>query len=205
MGNSMSTASPSLRWIPEDMSILDLSVDTEHSPWDSWDRLETLVEFEPREPPSSVSGHTSYPFSLAELIAYTRELTKARFGDRLANRLERLVDASREEYPRQEPLSPRSLQDFLFFIQSNQNVSYPSVVLTQGGNIRAEWHRARNRFFAAEFLGDGMVRYVLFAPDPSHPEKTARVSGAACYDSVMHLVQPHNVSNWVLEEEEQGR
>ncbi|MCI0558234.1 MAG: hypothetical protein MN733_07040 [Nitrososphaera sp.] len=96
----------------------------------------------------------------------------------------------------QAPISPQSLQDFIEFFQFIPSLVYPNVVLTREGNIRAEWSRARNQYFAGEFMGDGNVRFVVFAPDPKHPEKTTRVSGLTSADSLMELVRPYGVLDW---------
>ncbi len=135
--------------------------------------------------------------STVELISNVITQLKVPFARRLAKRLDYLVEASREEYPHQAPMVPESLRDFINYLQSIPNVRYPSVVLTTNGNIRLEWRKARNHHFAVEFLGDGNVRFVVFAQDPKHPERTTRVSGLTSADSLLSIVQPYGVFDWV--------
>ena len=90
------------------------------------------------------------------------------------------------------------LRGFIDFIQSIQNVSYPALVLTSQGNIRAEWTEASNKHFALEFLGDNNVRFVVFAPDPKERHKTNRASGLATIGSLPELVSPYGVFHWIL-------
>jgi hypothetical protein len=135
--------------------------------------------------------------SVTELIANVRTSFHIPFGDRLAARLEELVEISEEEFPEQEPMSPRSLQDFLTFIRSELGITYPEVVVTYEGNVRAEWTKARNRHFSVEFLGGNDVRFVVFAPDPKTPYKTNRASGLSTLDSLLEHVHPYGVLDWI--------
>jgi hypothetical protein len=149
--------------------------------------------------PSSSRRPALQRSSTVELISYVRERLDVPFAQRLAKRLDYLVETSQEEYPHQAPMVPQSLQDFIDYLQSVPNLTYPNVVLTPNGNIRAEWHKARNNHFAVEFIGDGDVRFVVFAPDLKHPEKTTRVSGLTSTDSLMPAVQPYGVLDWASE------
>lgn len=135
--------------------------------------------------------------SVAELIADVRTSVDIPFRNRLTARLEVLVNTSEEEFPEQEPMSSRSLNDFLIFIRSVPNLNYPGVVMTYEGNIRAEWTKSRNKHFALEFLGDGDIRFVIFAPDPKETYKTNRVSGLSTLASVMEHALPYGVLDWI--------
>jgi len=137
--------------------------------------------------------------SVAELISNYRTSSDLSFTDRLAARIESLVETSEEEFPEQEPMSSRSLGDFFAFIRSIPSIVYPDVVLTYEGNIRAEWTKARNKHFAIEFLGNNEVRYVVFAPDPKQPFKTNRASGLSSLDSLMEIVYPYDVLDWITD------
>jgi hypothetical protein len=165
--------------------------------------------FEPSLPlitsTSSSSQEVLWPErSIPDLIAYCATELQVGFSERLARRLQSLVWTCQEEFPRQEPISPRSLEDFILFVELNVKLAYPNVVLTQTGNIRAEWRKSRNHFWGVEFLANGDVRFVLFAPDPRHPSKTTRAAGLASYDAVMELVRPYGVYEWIFEKREEG-
>lgn len=146
--------------------------------------------------PSHSQGPDPHRLSLGELIVYVREQLKVPFNEQLARRLDQLVETSREDFPYQAPILPQSLQDFIDFLQSAPNMAYPDVVLTPHGNIRTEWRKARNQYFAVEFMGEGDVRFVVFAPDSRHFEKITRISGLTSVDSLMDLARPYSVLDW---------
>jgi hypothetical protein len=136
--------------------------------------------------------------SLSELIAYIERLPSIPFAGRLAARIRYLAEISREEYPDQAPPVVPSLMGLITLLERTPGLAYPDVVLTPQGNIRAQWRRDRNRHFALEFLGGDDARFVVFASDPRHPYKTLRASGLATVDSVLELVRPYGVLDWVL-------
>jgi hypothetical protein len=138
--------------------------------------------------------------SLSDLIDRFRKYPKIGFAERIAARLDYLLDVSREEQPEQAPPAAASLEDFLAFLAATPGLAYPTIVLTPEGNVRAQWQRSRNEHFAVAFHGDADVRFVVFAPDPKHPYKTIRVSGGATLDSLMDLVRPYGVEHWVTDE-----
>jgi len=119
------------------------------------------------------------------------------FSRRLVQRLEELVEVSQEEFPEQEPMSSRSLQDFIEFIRSVPDIAYPDVVLSYEGNVCAEWTQSHNKHCALEFLGGKEVRFVVFAPDPKKPYKTNRVSGISTLDSLLGNIHPYGVLDWI--------
>ncbi len=134
--------------------------------------------------------------SLSSVVAGIRRDPRLRFPERLATRLEQLIEMSREEQPEQAPPALASVQALIAFLAANPELSYPTMVLTPAGNVRVEWRQGRGRHFAIEFLGDVDVRFVVFAPDPKRPYKVARVSGQASLESVMTLVAPYGVRDW---------
>jgi hypothetical protein len=131
-----------------------------------------------------------------EIILHVRNQLNISFSKQLADRLEFLFDASKEEYPDEVAILPESLRSFVGFMQSAINLKYPDVVLSPSKNIRAQWRTGPNRHFAVEFLPTGDAHFVIFSPDPMHPEKTIRMSGLASVDSLMETVQPHGVLSW---------
>ncbi len=137
--------------------------------------------------------------SLTELIDSARLHPKLAYGVRLAERLHILLEISRDEQPDQAPPALASVRDLIAFLADHPELAYPGVVLTQEGNVRIQWRRTRGEHFAVEFVGDGDVRFVIFAPDPKRPDKTARVSGSATVDSIMRLAEPYGVRRWAEE------
>lgn len=132
-------------------------------------------------------------------ISYVRSSSHISYAERLASRLKFLVDAAKEEEPDEVAISPQSLRNFVIFLQSTAKLKYPDIVLTPSKNIQAQWRTASNRHFAVEFLPTGDARFVIFSPDPRHPEKTIRLSGLASIDSLLETAQPHGVLSWASE------
>ena len=131
-----------------------------------------------------------------EIILHVRNQLNISFSKQLADRLEFLFDASKEEYPDEVAILPESLRSFVGFLQSAKNLNYPDVVLSPSKNIRVQWRTGPNRHFAVEFLPTGDTHFVIFSPDPMHPEKTIRMSGIVSVDSLMETVRPHGVLTW---------
>jgi hypothetical protein len=112
---------------------------------------------------------------------------------KLSARLIDLHKLSRDEYPEQEYPVLASVLDLIIFLTRNQELAFPSVVLTPSGNVRAEWNRRRGEHFALAFLGDNIVQYVIFAPD------FETTSGLASLDSIMQIAEPYGVLRWAGE------
>lgn len=124
---------------------------------------------------------------------------KETFPQTLIERLSYLEEVSEEEYPEQGLISEGSLRFFLCFIQWLTRLSafdYPDVVLTPDGNIRAIWRSEKNRYFALEFLQDGIVRFVAFYPGSRAPSKMIRSSGMTTIDNLLEASQFPHVLGW---------
>ncbi|MCK4618543.1 MAG: hypothetical protein KAT52_01220 [Desulfobacterales bacterium] len=158
--------------------------------------LEEIIFIEPESPFDKLEELLNDDEKVLEIILHVRNQLNINFARQLANRLKFLFDASKEEYPEEVAILPESLRNFVGFLQSAINLKYPDVVLSPSKNIRAQWRTGPNRHFAVEFLPTGDAHFVIFSPDPMHPEKTIRMSGLASVDSLMETVQPHGVLSW---------
>lgn len=159
-----------------------------------WHNIETLP-IDPR-----IEKRTS----IAEWIDFIKELPDIQYSKHLAERIEYLISVSEEDFPEQEPMACPSLCDFVNFIVSHKNINYPDVILTYTGNIRSQWRKASNKHFAVEFMGDGNISFVIFAPDSDLPYKTNRVAGETTIESLFKIVEPYGVFNWMLKEEREA-
>jgi len=143
--------------------------------------------------------------SIRGLIERIRNDTKINCAQRIAFRLDYLLEGSREEDPEEQaPPSGASLEGFAVFLAKNPGLRYPDIVLTYSGNVRAEWTRGKNEHFAIEFREDEDVRFVIFARDRKHPYKTVQVSGTATIDSVMEQAGYYQVLSWAGSEGKRG-
>ena len=136
---------------------------------------------------------------VSELIGLIRRSDELPSARRLARRLEDLVRIAQEEEPDQSEISSESLRMFFRFLRAHTDLSEPGVVLTPSGNIRMQWRAALNKFCAAEFLGDGRVNFVVFAPDPHDPHQTLRLSGIALpVEDFMVAVDHYGADRWMI-------
>ncbi len=95
-------------------------------------------------------------------------------------------------------MSSESLLMFFGFLRMHTEFAEPGVVLTPSGNIRVQWRAAPNELCAAEFLGDGRVNFVVFAPDPHDPHQTIRLSGIALpVEDFMVAVYRYGARRWM--------
>ena len=158
--------------------------------------LEEIIFIEPESPFDKLEELLNDDEKVLEIILHVRNQLNISFSKQLADRLEFLFDASKEEYPDEVAILPKSLRSFVGFLQSAKNLNYPDVVLSPSKNIRVQWRTGPNRHFAVEFFPTGDAHFVIFTPDPMHPEKTIRMSGIVSVDSLMETVQPHGVLTW---------
>jgi len=158
--------------------------------------LEYLISPSSESPFDILDELRSEDEKLLEIISHIRSHSNICFAQQLADRLMFLVEVAKEEHPHEVAILPESLRNFVSFLQLQTNLNYPDVVLSPSKNIRVQWRTAPNRHFAVEFLRTGEAHFVIFSPDPRHPERTIRLSGIVSLDSLMEAVQPHGVLSW---------
>ena len=75
------------------------------------------------------------------------------------HRIEYLIATNREDgYDRHDS---KSLFDLVKFLDSNYNLKSPILTLSPTGTFRCTW-KGSDHYFAAEFFGGGVIRYVVF-------------------------------------------
>lgn len=156
---------------------------------------ETLV-MESGSPFEAIEDRLSDDEKVNEIVLYLNSKVNISFSKRIADRIKFLFEAAKEEYPEEVAILPESLKNFVSFLQSEPNLKYPDVVLSPEKNICTQWRTAPNRHFSVEFIPNGDARFVIFSPDPKHPDKTNRMSGIVSVDSLMQTAQPHGVLSW---------
>ncbi len=149
-------------------------------------------------PFQTIDERRSEAEKVSELIGLIRRSDEFPFARRLARRLESLVHIAQEEEPDQSEISSESLQMFFRFLRRHAELSEPGVVLTPSGNIRVQWRAAPNELCVVEFLRDGRVNFVVFAPDPHDPHQTIRLSGIALpVEDFMAAVDRYGAGRWM--------
>lgn len=126
------------------------------------------------------------------------------FRERLALRLEFLLQAMEDEGEAWGEGSPDFLRKMLQFLQSVPSFQYPSVTVTPSATFRAQWTTDANAHFAVDFLAGGQVRFVVFCPDPHHPDRVQRLGGMTSWESVTEVVGPFRVHRWTEGERVRG-
>jgi hypothetical protein len=122
------------------------------------------------------------------------------YRERLARRLELLLAAMEEEEGEAwSDDSPESLRRMMLFLQREPTLRYPTVTVTPSAMFRAQWTTDPSRHFAAEFLANGEVRFVVFCPDLRHPDRVQRVSGMVSWENLMYAVEPYKVLRWAAD------
>ena len=121
------------------------------------------------------------------------------YRERLAHRLDLLLNALEEEGGTWAEDSPDSLRQMLLFLRATPDLRCPTVTITPSATFRTEWQAGRNRHLAVDFLPDGQVRFVVFSPDPLHPDRVQRVSGIVSRADVMRAIEPYNVHRWAAD------
>lgn len=121
------------------------------------------------------------------------------YRERLARRLEFLLDAMKEEGEAWNVDSPESLRMMLLFLQAVPNFRCPTVTVTPSATFRAQWTVEPNRHFAVDFLPDGQVRFVVFCPDLRRPDRIQRISGITSRENLINVVGPYKVHHWAVD------
>lgn len=124
---------------------------------------------------------------------------RSAYRERLARRLEFLLEAIEEEGDTWSDDSPDSLRKMVLFLQSVPTLRYPTVTVTPSATFRAQWTADPNKHFAVDFLPNGEVRFVVFCPDPRHPNRVERVSGITSWENLTHAVKPYKVLRWAAD------
>ncbi|MCG8448782.1 MAG: hypothetical protein MI725_04270 [Pirellulales bacterium] len=131
-----------------------------------------------------------------EILRTSRALS---YHERLARRLEFLLDAMKDEGDDWNEGSAESLRLMLLFLESEPDFVYPTVSVTPGATFRVQWSVDASEHFAVDFLPNGQVRYVVFCPDPRRPGDVQRISGITSRQNLMHVVEPFKVRRWAAD------
>jgi hypothetical protein len=136
---------------------------------------------------------------IREQMKALRSESRLAYRERLARRLDFLLRALEEE---DQPLaedSPESLRQMLLFLEALPEFRCPTVTVTPFATFRAQWQGHPSEHLAVDFVPDGQVRFVLFAPDPSHLEHVERVSGIVSPANAMKAIESYQVHRWAAD------
>ncbi len=131
-------------------------------------------------------------------LVSVRQNKNLTYAERLADRLRDLYESVLDD-PDEEPLTPGSLINFIFFLSETPGLKYPEVTLTPTNEIRAQWTTAPNRHFAVSFSSFGDARFVIFKPRSNDPDGIDRFSGITAITTLIENTKPHRVLEWASE------
>ncbi len=132
-----------------------------------------------------------------ELIYQIRKSFLISNHESLANKLLALFNIAKEENSSSLGIAVDSLGNFYDFLKLNTNLKNPILSLTPDYNIYASW-RAEKRVFSAHFLQNGDIRFVLFKPNNRNPKHIIRVTGTATSDTLLEIIAPESLNDWVF-------
>lgn len=115
------------------------------------------------------------------------QLSRLEFKARLADRITALDAAYAEDYEGRS-LSWSAFEALLTYLEASPAPAYPSVTATPAGDIYAEWHGPGGRLSTIEFLDSGEARFLVFRPNPKHPQRVDRLTGTTTTDALPETI-----------------
>ncbi len=95
-------------------------------------------------------------------------------------------------------LSPASEFDFWCFIGPSPRLRKGNLVLMDNGNLRAVWKDDQKTRFGLQFLGGGMVQYVIFKQrEATRP--VSRVAGRDTFEGVKQQIRAFELHSLLYE------
>lgn len=157
--------------------------------------------------PISLEGSAAFqdyePFDEAaerfeKALAALRAGTGVSHGSRIAERIRTLARAAEEE----GELGPsaEAAEGLLAFLQTSLPLKYPDLTLGPRGALLAEWRGSEGRLLGV-YLADSLrAKFVVFRPNPRHPELMDRYSGTTTVDEVVSKVVDLEGISWAREQ-----
>ncbi len=94
-------------------------------------------------------------------------------------------------------LNEDSKTDFWQFIRYHSGIRKGDLVLMDNGNLRAVWKNGQDSHLGLQFLGDGMVQYVIFRRRSSD-RQISRVAGRDSLEGVLRQIKTFDLGERVL-------
>lgn len=135
---------------------------------------------------------------LQQVITSLRHATAIVYSARLADRVEHLLEAYKEDYDNRV-FSADSLRTLIAFLEHNPSLKYPALTVTPDGELYAAWKQGSAHVFSVQFLDTREVRFVVMRPNPRYAGHSERFSGTTTYDNLMGAVKYLRVLDWAAE------
>lgn len=121
-------------------------------------------------------------------------------NERIANRLNSLFNAAKEEDPDSPGISSDSIRSFYHFFKKYTNLKYPIITLTPDNDIYASWKGGQNQVFSVHFVSEEDTRFVIFRPNKNHPERKIISYGTDTVDTLLATVTFSGIWDWISDE-----
>ncbi len=95
-------------------------------------------------------------------------------------------------------LNPASEFDFWNFIELDTRLRKGNLVLMDNGNLRAVWKGDQKTHFGLQFLGGGMVQYVIFKQREA-TQSVSRVAGRDTFEGVKKQIRAFELHSLLYE------
>ena len=128
------------------------------------------------------------PTTLEHVLSRLRASSIACKG-RLEERIVKLTAAFAEDYD-DGALSACAFSGLVDFLEACPSSGYPDVTATPAGDVYAEWRGPHGHLLTIEFLDSGEARYLVFRPNPKHPQRIDRLNGSTTIDALSETVAP---------------
>ena len=89
-------------------------------------------------------------------------------------------------------VSPASELDFWEFVRNAPDKRQANLVLTDNGNLRAIWSDEHGSRLGLQFLGGGVVQYVIFKRQ-NHGQPKSRVTGRDSLEGLARQIDAHDL------------
>ena len=91
-----------------------------------------------------------------------------------------------------------SEDDFWTFIRLDRHLRKSNLVLMDNGNLRAVWKNDQETHFGLQFLGGGMVQYVIFKQRESD-RPISRVAGRDTFKGIKQQIKAFELHSLLYE------
>ncbi len=121
-------------------------------------------------------------------------------NERIANRLNSLFNAAKEEDPDSQGISVDSIHSFYHFLKKYNYLKYPVITLTPDNDIYASWKGGLNQVFSVHFVSNENTYFVIFKQNENNPKRKIISYGTDTADTLLKTVEFTGICDWVSDE-----
>jgi hypothetical protein len=146
-------------------------------------------------PWAPMGGHRHWA-NFANQLLNPHTFAQRHIGLSAQQKLQKLLFLIDEDGEELTEISVQSLQQVLRFMRENPDVRIPELTFTARKTFRAEWRGGKHEVVAAEFHADGMITYVILAPDRIRGGYQ-KSSGVISRESLRGVATAQGVGWWI--------